>query len=621
MTDETEFDGEPDDLAPDASRATREAMLERVASFVSDWRLKEQLEERSPSAPVWLAVATRAEAQSVLMTLTGGSRRVQLLEMQHLQEGSPETAYADAIAAYATNYTDALATVLGGLRDQVLGLLVVDDREPFVRHLVYCCKGLGIRTVLLPGLSLASTQEVARTGQFASWNQPSGYALPPLHLVDSPVADCIFAYTEEDRAAWLALGYPKKRVRCLNVPFSALTKAATDSRFIGTLRRLTSVRLRAATQRFWELLDQQSAATFSPFDPGYKKSYFSGHLETFPCSSLVAYHREIDEGSAYVPSMLGFRRLFSPSNFASAQQADAFAAWGGLGGEHRKTRLKRWAKRLKRPHLLLEDGLFRSVEIGLTGTPTLSILLDDKRAYYDATGPSRLEELLNSPREFGTEELTRAERCMMTIAQRRLSKYNHAPDHEVPFGPGAVLVVDQRKGDLSVEKGLGSEACFHEMLLAALRENPGCQVLIKRHPDAMSGGKSSYYSNDYLERLGPLPKTHLIDYEVNPHALFDVCKTVYVVSSGMGFEAAIRGLEVRCFGVPFYAGWGITHDEQSVPRRTRKRSLAEAFYATCILHSRYFSPRAQAPCNLEDLLEYLAEARDARSPVGPGSPK
>jgi capsular polysaccharide export protein len=35
----------------------------------------------------------------------------------------------------------------------------------------------------------------------------------------------------------------------------------------------------------------------------------------------------------------------------------------------------------------------------------------------------------------------------------------------------------------------------------------------------------------------------------------------------MGFEALLLGKAVHCFGMPFYAGWGLTHDSKTCPRR------------------------------------------------------
>jgi capsular polysaccharide export protein len=78
----------------------------------------------------------------------------------------------------------------------------------------------------------------------------------------------------------------------------------------------------------------------------------------------------------------------------------------------------------------------------------------------------------------------------------------------------------------------------------------------------------------------------------------------------MGFEALIRGLEVHCFGMPFYAGWGLTVDKVRLLRRWRRRSLASVFYAACILHSRYYNPEKQRPCSLEEVITYLTTARD-----------
>ena len=37
----------------------------------------------------------------------------------------------------------------------------------------------------------------------------------------------------------------------------------------------------------------------------------------------------------------------------------------------------------------------------------------------------------------------------------------------------------------------------------------------------------------------------------------------------MGFEALLWGKPVRCFGMPFYAGWGLTRDELPAPARAR----------------------------------------------------
>ena len=57
---------------------------------------------------------------------------------------------------------------------------------------------------------------------------------------------------------------------------------------------------------------------------------------------------------------------------------------------------------------------------------------------------------------------------------------------EAPQEP-YVLVVDQSAGDRSIALGLADARCFQRMLQAALEEHPDCTVVLKVHPDVISG--------------------------------------------------------------------------------------------------------------------------------------
>ena len=315
----------------------------------------------------------------------------------------------------------------------------------------------------------------------------------------------------------------------------------------------------------------------------------------------------------HVPTLLGYRTFLVPTSIHEAGRVDVFARWGGV--EHIGPRkLERYARKFGAPRLILEDGFIRSVQIGLSGAPGLSVIIDDMAPYFDAKQATRLECFLNSEWTLTPAELERCKKLIAMIAKHRISKYNHAPDRKVPgASPGAVLVVDQRVGDRSVLASLAPEEAFREQLLAALADHPDQQILVKRHPDALVGGKGSYYADAALGDLKDLPRVHLLDYDVNPHALFDVCSHVYVVSSGMGFEALMRGLTVHCAGVPFYAGWGVTSDRIRCDRRGRRRSVEEIFFASYLVHSRYVHPVTGSLCDLEDLVPALAELRDGNS--------
>ena len=268
-----------------------------------------------------------------------------------------------------------------------------------------------------------------------------------------------------------------------------------------------------------------------------------------------------------------------------------------------------YAERHRLPYIGIEDGFLRSVGLGLDGHAPCSLVWDDLGIYYDATSESRLEAWLNAA-DFALDavELRRAEHCMAQIRQLRLSKYNQAP-RDFDLGPRAegrarVLVVDQTWGDMSVVLGLASETSFRDMLAAAQRENPGAEVLVKGHPDVLSGKKRGY-----LVEPADAAAVRVIAGNVNPLALVEQVDRVYVVTSQLGFEALLVGKPVSCFGAPFYSGWGLTEDRVRIVRRARRRSVVELFYAAYLRYARYVNPDTGARCELEDTIAYLAARR------------
>jgi capsule polysaccharide export protein KpsC/LpsZ len=152
------------------------------------------------------------------------------------------------------------------------------------------------------------------------------------------------------------------------------------------------------------------------------------------------------------------------------------------------------------------------------------------------------------------------------------------------------------------------------MLDDALKERPDHTILVKRHPDATLGGKQSYFSDERLVPHRANPRLVVVEHEVNPHTLFDQVDEVWVVSSGMGMEALLRGLPVRCYGAPFYAGWGLTEDRREVPRRGRTRSVVELFHFAYIESCRYYSPSKHAAAELEDVIADLSQRKQAVRP-------
>src|SRR3954451_8638508 len=95
--------------------------------------------------------------------------------------------------------------------------------------------------------------------------------------------------------------------------------------------------------------------------------------------------------------------------------------------------------------------------------------------------------------------------------------------------------------------------------------------------------------------------------EVSIASLIAMVDEVHVNTSLAGFEALLRGKRVATYGVPFYAGWGLTRDFGPVPsRRTAKRTVDELVAATLLLYPRYLDPVTGLPCPAEIVVARLA---------------
>lgn len=241
----------------------------------------------------------------------------------------------------------------------------------------------------------------------------------------------------------------------------------------------------------------------------------------------------------------------------------------------------------------------------------ISFTLDDLTSYFDATRPSRLEQMLNDKNLILNEEqLFRARKCIDKIVSTHLTKYNSQPIYEPKIGRDGVkkvLVVDQSYNDMSILKGMANDKTFEKMLDSAILENPDADIIVKTHPDiiAAKGRKKGYYSG-----LKEHDNIYLMTDAINPISLIKYCDKVYVCSTQLGFESLMCGKETHVFGMPFYAGWGLTHDRQKCDRRTNTRSLEELFYIAYIMYSYYVNPRTNSRCEIEEAMDYLLNLRD-----------
>lgn len=269
----------------------------------------------------------------------------------------------------------------------------------------------------------------------------------------------------------------------------------------------------------------------------------------------------------------------------SATKAEVFAAHHGL------------------KLLRVEDGFLRSAGLNHQEPPR-SVVVDDLGIYYDAAAPSRLETLIAE--SLSVSQQNRARCLVEQWRAARVSKYNHARDYTGKLPRPYVLVADQTRGDASIRHGHADASSFQRMLETAALEHPDCTLLLKVHPEAMSGRKRGHFDRDAVSRL---PRVEVLAEDVHPAGLIEQAEAVCTVSSQMGFEGLLWGKPVRTFGMPFYAGWGLTRDELPAPQRRVSVPLENLVYAALVAYPRYIDPETGKRCEVERLLEWMALQR------------
>lgn len=311
---------------------------------------------------------------------------------------------------------------------------------------------------------------------------------------------------------------------------------------------------------------------------------------------------------ACTPGLLAlpFLKTFLPDYEISPLPAPSTRAVLGWGQRRSGWAGRQWARMTGTPYVSLEDGFLRSVGLGEQGAVGLSLMVDPVGVYYDARRPSALEQaLIEAPDWCGAAMRERARALIARILETGLSKTNlGAPlDRTVLRNRRRVLIVDQTHGDTSIPGGLAETATFHEMLETARLEEPGAQLILKRHPAVAAGLKRSCLEGADLRDVT------LVDGHVSPASLLSEVDVVYTVTSGLGFEALMRDLPVRCHGLPFYAGWGLTRDAKSSPRRGVARDIESLAAAALIRSTRYVDPVRETPCSAEQAVERLVSLR------------
>lgn len=254
------------------------------------------------------------------------------------------------------------------------------------------------------------------------------------------------------------------------------------------------------------------------------------------------------------------------------------------------------------PTIEVEDGFLRSRGLGADCIPPLSITVDRLGPHFDPVQPSELERLLQQGM-FDDKLLDRARRVRKAIVGAGLGKYERQTG-QVSRGPRygrQILVAGQVEDDRAVQSGGCGLVSNLELLARVRAQAPDAFILYKPHPDVVAG-----------HRRGHIPERLCLQYanevvsDIPISAAIDIVDEVHVNTSLAGFEALLREKRVTTYGVPFYAGWGLTRDLGPVPgRRTARRTLDELIAATLLLYPRYLDPQTGLPCPAEVIVDRL----------------
>jgi capsular polysaccharide export protein len=291
--------------------------------------------------------------------------------------------------------------------------------------------------------------------------------------------------------------------------------------------------------------------------------------------------------------------------FLTTYLCDAWAVWGTRG----PIWLWRGLALGQYTVLTLEDGFLRSNGLAKSGAAQVSLVADDLGIYFDARRSSRFETLMAA-------SLTPAWQAAGASARRRvidarLTKYNLTSALEKPKGR-YILVADQVYGDHGVSGGLANANTFSAMLATVRRERPNARIVVRTHPDVAAGHRRGYLTGR---------PDHGVEVTSggDSAAALDHADEVWTVSSLIGFEALMRSIPVKTFGMPFYAGYGLTDDRANgggADAARRRRTVAgvtvDHLAAVAYLrYTRYADPETAQPISFDAAVDWLQRRRVA----------
>ena len=262
---------------------------------------------------------------------------------------------------------------------------------------------------------------------------------------------------------------------------------------------------------------------------------------------------------------------------------------------------------------LLEDGFLRSVGLGINHARPLSLVIDSRGMYYDCSKESDLEHILNFDK-FDAYSIERAQALITQLVNLKLTKYNlkskkqteqaclNSIQQAKTQGKTIVLVPGQVESDASIKKGSPQIKTNLDLLQSVASVVNDAFVIYKPHPDVLTQLRPGE-----LQSAETFYDLQISDMDMAD--LLELVDEVHTMTSLTGFEALLRSKRVVCYGLPFYAGWGLTQDVLPCERRQRKLSLEELVIGALIKYPTYCDPKTGHLIDVETAIELLAQQK------------
>lgn len=169
-------------------------------------------------------------------------------------------------------------------------------------------------------------------------------------------------------------------------------------------------------------------------------------------------------------------------------------------------------------------------------------------------------------------------------------------------GKTIVLVPGQVESDASIKKGSPQIKTNLALLQSVASKVKNAFVIYKPHPDVLTQLRPGE-----LQSAESFYDLQITDMDMAD--LLELVDEVHTMTSLTGFEALLRGKRVACYGLPFYAGWGLTQDVLTCGRRQRKLSLEALVIGALIRYPTYCDPKTGHLIDVETAVELLAQQK------------